>query len=297
MNFLVIGHSVVDKIIEGEECSIKPGGIFYTVVSLLSQIGPGEKIFLCSNIDDENAKLFNVAYKHVENKFLQNVNSIPHVELAINEICERNETYSEFAENLVLPKKDLDRFEGILINMITGYDLSLSQLQELRKNYNGVIYFDVHTLSRGIDKNLKRNFRQIKDFNEWAKCVDILQANESEIKTLSNKNEEEAIVEELISCGINQIVVTRSDKGATVFYKDLNSISYVYRKALQLNAINKVGCGDVFGAVYFYNCIKNNKIHLALEQANLYASISTTYSEAKDFLNLKKDAHERISEK
>jgi sugar/nucleoside kinase (ribokinase family) len=66
---------------------------------------------------------------------------------------------------------------------------------------------------------------------------------------------------------------------------------------LHLKAVNKVGCGDVFGAVYFYNCIKHKKIHLALEQANLYAGISTTYSEAKDFINLKIDAHERISQK
>jgi len=297
MNFLVIGHSVVDKIIEREHLLIKPGGIFYTVISLLSQIGPEDEIFLCSNVDDKTTMLFQDTYDQVDRKFLNSVNSIPQVELVVSKSGERKETYSEIAENLVLPLDPLDNFDGILINMITGYDLSLAQLKDLRENYNGLIYFDVHTLSRGVDQNLSRTFRRIKDFSEWANSIDILQANESELKTLSIKNQEEAIVEELISYGINQIVVTRSDKGATVFYKDLNSISYVYRKALQLNAINKVGCGDVFGAVYFYNCIKNNKIHLALERANLYAGISTTYSEAKDFLNLKKDAHERISEK
>lgn len=297
MNILIIGHSVVDKIIEGENCSIKPGGIFYTIVSLLSKIEPEDKIFLCSNIDDENSWLFKVAYDHVEDEFLQIVKSIPHVELTINEICERNETYSKFAESLILPDKDLNQFKGILINMITGYDISLDQLKELRTNYNGIIYFDVHTLSRGVDKNLERTFRQIRDFNEWATCIDILQANESELKTLSNKNEELEIVEDLFSYGINHIVVTRSEKGATAFYKDLDSINYVYGKALKFNAINKVGCGDVFGGVYFYNYIKNKNILLALEQANLYAGISTTYSEIKDFVNLKKDADKRISEK
>lgn len=297
MNFLVIGHSVVDKIIEKERYSTKPGGIFYTVISLLSRMEQADKIYLCSNIDDDHAELFKIAYDHVENEFIQNVISIPHVELLVNESGERNEIYSGIPENLVLPEKDLDHFDGIIINMITGYDISLSQLKELRKNYNGVIYFDVHTLSRGIDKNLERNFSQIMNFNEWAKCVDILQANESELQTLSNKGDEFEIVRELFSYGIKQIVVTRSDKGATVFYKDLESINFVYKKALKLNTINKVGCGDVFGAVYFYNCIKNQKIHLALEQAILYAGISTTYSEVKELLKLKKDAHERINKK
>lgn len=297
MNFLVIGHSVVDKIIEKEHCSIKPGGIFYTVISLLSQIESGDKIFLCSNVDEKNSVLFKHVYDWVEREFLNTVNSIPNVELVLSENGERKETYSEIAENLILPEKDFDRFEGILINMITGYDISLLQLKEIRKSYDGIIYFDVHTLSRGVDKELNRDFRQIKNFDEWAKCIDILQANESELKTLSSKREEITIVEELFSYGINQIVITRSDKGATVFYKDLNSIKYVFKEILHLKAVNKVGCGDVFGAVYFYNCIKHKKIHLALEQANLYAGISTTYSEAKDFINLKIDAHERISQK
>jgi len=297
LNILVIGHSVVDSILEDKRCSIKPGGIFYTVVSLLSQIEQEDKIFLCSNIDNNNAVLFRDTYDRVEKKFIQIVNSISRVELVLSEDGERKETYSKIAENLMLPEKDLNIFNGILINMITGYDLSLNQLKELRRNYEGIIYLDVHTLSRGVDQNLNRIFRPIKDFSEWAKCIDILQSNESELKTLSNKSEEITIVEELFSYGINQIVITRSDKGATVFYNDLNSFNYVYKEALQLKTINKVGCGDVFGAVYFYNYIKNKNILLALERANLYAGLSTTYSEAKDFLNLKKDALERINKK
>lgn len=297
MNILVIGHSVVDSIIEDKRCSIKPGGIFYTVVSLLSQIEQEDKIFLCSSIDNNNAVLFRDVYDRVEKKFIQIINSISRVELVLSKDGERKETYSKIAENLMLPEKDLNIFNGILINMITGYDLSLNQLKKLRRNYKGIIYLDVHTLSRGVDQNLNRIFRSIKNFSDWAKCIDILQANESELKTLSNKSEEINIIEELFSYGINQVVITRSDKGATVYYNDLNSINYIYKEALKLKTINKVGCGDVFGAVYFYNYTKNKNILLALEKANLYAGLSTTYSETKDFLNLKKDAQERISKK
>jgi sugar/nucleoside kinase (ribokinase family) len=74
-------------------------------------------------------------------------------------------------------------------------------------------------------------------------------------------------------------------------------IKNYHNEALQVNLINKVGCGDVFGAVYFYNYIKNKNVILALEQANLFAGISTTYSEVKDYQNLKKDANEQIGKK
>ena len=297
MNILVVGQSVVDKIIDEGSDSVKPGGIFYTVVSMLSQAGKEDNIYLCSSIDKQNDKLFKPAYSKIKNDFLVYVDSIPQVELKVGGICERKETYSKAAQNLLLPAENLNRFDGILINMISGFDISLDQLKHLRKNYDGLIYFDVHTFSRGLDENGHRNFRRIEDFNEWSQCIDILQANESELLTLSDKKEEAAIVDKLFSCGIKQIIITRAERGATVFYKEQNSVKRIHKDALKTNVVNKVGCGDVFGAVYFHNYIRNKNVILALEQANLFAGIATTYSEAKDFLNLKTDANKRVSKK
>lgn len=297
MNILVIGHSVVDKIIDKDGISIKPGGIFYTVVSFLSQIQSTDKLYLCSSIDKGNEILFKEAYDRIEKEFLAYVESIPMVELVVDIVGERKETYSQAAQNLLIPSDDLNRFDGILINMISGFDISLDQLKQIRKNYSGLIYFDVHTFSRGLDENGHRNFRQIEDFNEWSQCIDILQANESELLMLSDKKEEAAIVDELFSYGIKQIIITRAERGATVFEREQNSVKKIHKDALKTNVVNKVGCGDVFGAVYFYNYIRNKNVILASEQANLFAGIATTYSKAKDFLNLKTDANERVSKK
>lgn len=297
MNFLIIGHSVVDKIIDKGEVSIKPGGIIYSVMSSLSQFGEDDKLSLCSVIDDRSEPLFKEIYDRVDKKYLQYVNSIPRVELIIEETGERREKYSEISENLILPMDDLNQFDGILINMITGYDICLTQLQQIRKIFSGLIYFDVHTLSRGVDKDLKRNFRLIEDFSKWAECIDILQTNERELLTLSKKNNETEIIEELFPTGIKQIIITRSEKGATVYLKENDVTKKYHEDAAQIKLVNKVGCGDVFGAVYFYNFIKNKNVTLTLKYANLCAGISTTYSNTKDYLNLRKDANERISKK
>ena len=295
MNFLLIGHSVVDKIIDNDRKSIKPGGVFYSVVAFLSQMDSADKLYLCSSIDRENELLFMDAYNKIERDYLVYTNSIPQVELIIHETGERKENYSLIAENLKLPAVDLNQFDGILLNMISGYDLSLAQLKHLRKNYQGLIYFDVHTLSRGVDKNLNRIFRRITNFNEWAECIDILQVNESELVTLSDKKEESAIVDELFFYGIKQIIVTKAEKGAVVYLKENNSISKIQKDSLPVKVSNKVGCGDVFGGVYFYNYIKYKNVILALEQANLFAGIAATISVADDFLNLKKNANKWIS--
>ncbi len=297
MNILVIGHSVVDKLIDKDITSIKPGGIFYTVVSFLSQIESKDKLYLCSSIDKENEKLFKIAYDKVEKEYIERNESIPFVELRIDSFTERREKYSHVTNNLNIPTDKLDRFKGILINMITGYDISLTQLQQLRRYYNGPIYFDVHTLSRGVDKNLNRSFRRIVDFNKWAECIDILQTNESELLTLSDKKDEFKIIDDLFSFGIKQIIITRAEKGATVFFSEKDIIKNYHKNALNVIVFNKVGCGDVFGAVYFYNYIKNKNVTLALEKANLFAGISTTYTEAIEYLNLKRDANKQIGKK
>jgi sugar/nucleoside kinase (ribokinase family) len=297
MNFLIIGHSVVDKVFDEGIVSIKPGGIFYTVASLLSQLQNDEKLYLCSEIDEENENLFKELYNLVEKEYLRFIDSIPKVELIIENISERKETYSQISRNLTLPRNNLNRFDGILVNMISGYDISLTQIQKLREKYDGLIYFDVHTLSRGVDENLNRNFRRIENFNKWAECIDILQANESELLTLSDKKDEVQTIEELFICGVKQVIITRAERGATVFFRENDRIIKYHKDALQVNLINKVGCGDVFGAVYFYNFIKNKNVTLAIEQANLFAGISTTYSDIKDFLNLKRDADKQIGKK
>ena len=67
-----------------------------------------------------------MVYDQVEKEFILKVDSIPQVELIIDDVGERKECYSQISQNLTLPKDNLTRFDGILINMISGYDISLT---------------------------------------------------------------------------------------------------------------------------------------------------------------------------
>lgn len=297
MNLLLTGHAVADKIIDINHTSEQPGGIFYSVVGFISQMSEEDQLYLCSTFDKQHKNLFDEALRYVRNDFVKLVDSIPQVELLVNKKGERDEKYSSVPSNLDVPLFGLDKFDGILINMVSGNDLSLTQIKQLRKNYNGLIYFDVHTFSRGVGKNFERYFRRINDFNEWAECIDILQANESELKTLSDQKSEEKIIENLFLYGIKQVIITRSERGATVFIKEKDSTKKIHRDAINIKSINKVGCGDIFGAVYFYNYIKNKNINAALERANLFAGVATSYTDVKDLLKLKSDVYEQYSTK
>ncbi len=295
MNLLVFGHSVIDKIDYGKGKLIKPGGIFYTTAALANITESSDNIYVCTTIDKINEKLFSPVFKKIKPNYISYSANIPMVKLNIYDNKEREETYENVSGNLQFNISNLNRFDGILINMVTGFDISLKQIKEIRKNYNGIIHFDVHTFSRGLDSEMKRNFRRITDFKDWAKCVDIIQANELEVKTLSPKINEEEIARELISYGVKQLVVTKGNKGAKVYFSENIFLSSEEIPALDVKPVNKVGCGDVFGAVYFYNYIRNKNLIEALTLANIAAGTSTTYTDINDYLNLKADVLARYN--
>lgn len=295
MKLLVIGQSLEDHINYKGRTNIKPGGIFYTVCGLKNFIGKEDEIILCTSVEKENLRLFSPAYDNLNKTYFQFVPSMPKVTLNIHDDKEREECYSQVNQNLSINIDDYSSFSGILVNMITGFDVTNEQLEEIRKSYKGLIYFDVHTLARGLDEKGIRKFRTIPDFEKWAKCIDILQVNEAEFSVLFDFSDQKEILKKLFQTGIRILILTKGERGARVFYKKKEEIVSVFISSLKINTKNKVGCGDIFGAVFFYNYISNKNIEEALILANLAAGCVASYENLQDFEKLRKDVDERIS--
>ena len=151
MKLLLIGQSVEDHIYYKDSCEVKPGGIFYTAAALHSIKEPRDEIYLCTSYK-KNDRLFKDLYEDVNPGYLNYSDVIPEVRLNIYDGREREEIYKNITGRLDINDKNLEMFDGILINMITGYDITLEQLEGIRKNYSGPVYFDVHTFSRGLIK-------------------------------------------------------------------------------------------------------------------------------------------------
>jgi len=183
MNLLVIGHSVLDFINDGNSIKQNAGGIHYTIFALNRFKSKEDEIYLCSQFDTDTYRYFQLEFEKINNSYLTKVDKIPRVHLNLYKDKERHEKYENITNNLLVDVNNLSKFDGILINMITGFDITLEQLKNIRNNFTGLIYIDVHTLSRGLDQNYKRNFRLIPEFSEWAKCLDIIQVNQKEIFT------------------------------------------------------------------------------------------------------------------
>ena len=295
MKMLVIGHTVEDHISLHGEDIIKPGGIFYTAIGLKNFIDNEDSVSLNTFVQKENYNLFAGVYNGLGKEYVKFVERIPKVYLTLHDFKERGETYESVSQNLDINLSNINSFDGILINMITGFDINLQQLKEIRQEYQGLIFMDVHTLSRGLDENLKRNFRPVPDVKEWLSCVDILQANESELKTISQKENETEAAGEILKSGVKIFALTNAEIGAKVYTLNNNEIISIFKSSLKIKNRNMIGCGDVFGAVFFYTYIKTGDLYKSLSIANAAAGYTASYENLNAFNSLKKDVFTRYN--
>lgn len=276
MKILVIGHSVEDHIHQNDEEKVKPGGIYYSALGLLKIISADDEVHLITALQKSNVHLFSGVYDKINITFANWVIEIPKVHLIIHDSEERTECYESMSKNLEFDYKMLNKFDGIMVNMITGFDINLEQLQTIRKNFQGVIYLDVHSLSRDFDESKTRIFRQIPDFSEWAASVDLIQANEAETKTLFNLDNELDIATTVLKCGTISLIVTKSEFGARAYYNRNDEVESMFVAAVKVNTNNKVGCGDIFGSIFFYTYLKTKNIDKSLKAANYAAAQSAS---------------------
>ncbi|HRN26786.1 MAG: carbohydrate kinase family protein [Ignavibacteriaceae bacterium] len=267
MKLLIIGHSVLDFIKSDKIEKISAGGIYYTITALNRLKENDDQIFLCSQFDDESYSYFKPEFEKVNSKLLQKVDKIPRVHLNLQKDGERHEAYENITNNLSIDISNLNLFDGILINMITGFDITITQLNQIKNNFSGLIFMDVHTLSRGLNDDYKREFRLIPDFKTWAACLDIIQVNQNELFTISQKKTEMEIAEEILNTGVKVLCVTKGDLGAKIFYHRQNEITSYFIAANKISNPNIIGCGDIFGASFFYSYIRNKNAINSLTNA------------------------------
>ena len=285
MKILVIGQSVIDNINTPNLNITQAGGIFYTILGLNTIIDKEDEIYLVSSVEKKSYKYFKEEYDKVNKKYLTWSDIIPTVTLNIYEDKERDEQYSIINSSLFVKYKDLKNFDAILLNMITGFDITLNQLKKIRANFSGPIYLDVHSMARRVGENMKREFRTITDFSEWAENVDIIQANENEFNCLA---EVENIPKYILDKGTKYLIKTMGDKGTRVYMKDGKEIKSLFISANRIEEGTTVGCGDIFGSVFFYNYIKGENLKNIISKSNksaAFAASCNNVNEMKMFYN------------
>jgi hypothetical protein len=293
MKILVIGHTVVDKIHFKNNVKTKPGGIYFSLLGFLYS-GLNIEIDLLTTVTKNNFELFSDAFSKVNPIGNLFSDKMPVNRLVLKENEEREETYEYIPSGLDVNQiSDFSIYDGVFINMVSGFDIEINDLYYIRQNFQGNIYIDIHTLSRGVDKNKHRYFRPIPHAEVWHGNVDFLQANESEILTLGENFTKDEIIDNILSLGTKGVIVTKGEKGAEINFVDSGKSTLTVENKSIASSEPCVGCGDFFGASFFSHWLTQNDFQRSLKIAEYSSRLFAKYG--NDLPLIKKEYDEKFN--
>ena len=283
MKFLVIGHLCLDVIHPVDESEKQSyGGIYNSLATLSALLADSDTVLpvFGVNTNDYEPLLHDLEkFKNVETsgifRFDEPTNNV-HL------FYQNKETRIECSKDIAKPIpfqqiKSFLKVDGILVNMISGFDISLSTMDELRmavREQKIPIHFDYHNLTLGVQENYQRFRRAVSDWRRWAFMTDTVQLNEEEIAGLTlESSTEQQTVGHMLTLGVQGLVVTRGARGASLFY---NEHKKVIRKDVAGQSVERspdaTGCGDVFGAAFHLHYVRTHDLLASTEFANNVAA-------------------------
>ena len=187
----------------------------------------------------------------------------------------------ECSQNIAEPipwKKIAPRLDTsmVLINMISGFDISLETLDSLRmeiREKHIPVYMDVHSLTLGMNSDFTRFHRPVEAWRRWLFWLHAAQMNEEEAAVVPPERfDEPTFAKQVLALNTKALVVTRGAKGYTAFIDEHKQTHRVDRPAFHDGPVaDTTGCGDVFAASYCAHYVKSQNVLDAADFANRVA--------------------------
>ncbi|MCX8056985.1 MAG: PfkB family carbohydrate kinase [Ignavibacteria bacterium] len=275
MKIIVIGHPCIDIIHQNNYEFKSYGGVIYSLIGFL----------IVAKSDDELIPIFKLDEIHFE-RYFEIIKKYPQIK---KELIEKNQSSLNVVhlffegEHLnfecyqsTAPKIEVEKYIRLIpkdtnfyVNMISGFELELDDLKLIRKNFSGKIYFDFHTLTRGMNDEGKRVYRPIENWRDWVSNCNLIQLNEIEMENLTpEKLSEKDFALEALKVGAQVVNITKGEKGATSYFIENDELKEIHiAPEKNLTFKSNVGCGDIFGAVFAYNYFRNENIETCLKEA------------------------------
>jgi sugar/nucleoside kinase (ribokinase family) len=189
---------------------------------------------------------------------------------------------SGWAANELLERAD--GCDAVLVNFISGNELSLEGAEALRSTFDGPLYADLHSLFMGIASDGTRVPRPLEAWRRWCACFDHVQMNENEFELLDPVLAPEERARAVLEAGPRLLVVTRGGRGATCVARDDEDGGRIVTREVTIPAPRRgdpTGCGDVWGATMFARLLAGDAVDAAAAEANRLAARSVEHRGAE----------------
>jgi pfkB family carbohydrate kinase len=278
MKIVIIGTINKDLILPFGGSSIQSfGGIFYSLSALTHFVDDHVTIYPISFIGSDvysNLLMLFKKFKNVDSSGLIHLEQKNH-EVILEYLSPEDRTEKALFnfpsigwENI----KNLNQADFFIINMITGWDLSLEAYRKLSQKNFSKMYLDVHFLVMGTDQFGKRYPRRPDNILEWLQGSHFIQMNQREFGIINTEGLPESVFFEKYLRPDQYLIITLAGEGANVIFRKNNMIRNKHFPAIPVEKIEDVtGCGDVFGVSFVWNYLQSNDVYKSIEFANLAA--------------------------
>lgn len=310
MNFVVIGEPCVDLIhkVDGN-ITRSYGGILYSLIAL-AVLGKKDIVYPVMNVGVDEANNILKLLASYPNIRTDGINIVNHDTRKVNLYYNmynsgkaarfERSTEPTYTIKYEAIEKFLKVADSILVNMISGVDITLETFQKMRNVFGGYIHIDVHNLVMKTNPDGTRQHTYLEQWREWCKLPDTVQMNEFEVISLSRtiKNEYKIVEEILINSKGNTkgVVITRGKMGATGYRRILKKFGSekffdIERHDIESpqvdNFIDSTGCGDVFASAFTFDFSKSRDFLKALHYATRIASLNAALEGVEQLNRLK----------
>jgi sugar/nucleoside kinase (ribokinase family) len=283
LKILVIGHLSIDVFHEAESAPKESFGGLVGVLTLLSSLAEkGDRIIPVCGVHADDRQ-----------RFLEVLHSLP----AVDDGCvfsqpgpthrvhyiARDGGYSNACTKDVAAPipisaiREALNVDGILINMFSGSDIALETLDNIRMTIRPrgtPVHLDYHNLTLASTPDGERIRRYVPEWRRWAFMIDTVQFNEQEIAGLTpERMPEKQTVGHLLTLGVKGVLVTRAERGATLFWSERKQVQRKESVPAEApKAVERVGSGDLFGAAFHCHYLRHHDMNAALEAAREVAT-------------------------
>lgn len=288
MNILVIGHLCLDVIHRASGPATESyGGIYYSLVTLSGVLDTTDRVIPVFGVNKQDHQPLIEHLQRFPNIDCSGIFKFDEPTNTVHLYYKSKEARTECSQHIAQPiaferiRRHLP-VDGILVNMISGFDIELETLDHIRlavRSRQIPIHFDVHSLTLGVNNEHERYRRPVDNWRRWAFMVDTVQLNEEEILGLQARVEqsgafsEEQVAGHLLTLSVKSVVVTRGAGGATIYRNDKKHVVRTDVSGTEVATVSDTtGCGDVFGAACFVHYLRTHDIIKAAEFANTIAA-------------------------
>ena len=293
MTITVVGHLCIDEIhaAQNGDNGTTPrtdfGGIFFSLATLASLSGPKDTLHPVFGVGEED---FDDLNKRLEALPGVDTSGIFKLKGRTNHVYHFPEKVGkdriECSEHISPPipysrlKPFLDT-DGILINMVSGSDITLETLDLIRmavRDARTPIHFDFHSLTLGIDQESKRFRRPLTDWRRWCFMLNSIQMTEEEALGLTVEHyDEPTLINQMMPLMVNALVITRGAHGGTAVLQSNKKLTrFDFAGTSYGDAIDPLGCGDIYGAAFLSRYLQRKDYRNAAEFANQLAGMKAT---------------------